>query len=316
MRRFYLHIVVLFLLFAPMCSAQIVLTDEDKELTFQNYFFEALKQKALQNYSKAVENLEKCYELDSTQLVVSFELSQNFLKLKRYFEAEQFIKKALSKDPGNEYMLLHKSKIYSETGNFEQAIAIQKELAARLPKYNEELLELFMQSRQYERAAALIETMETKALSTNRSKIYKQFLENRFKKPETEVQKQQEESESPEVLRKRFTDTKDYNVLKQLLEMEERNELYEMMAADSEEGIALFPAQPLLYLIHAKAQFALGKYNEAIDVLGIGIDFVIENPDMERAFYNELAKNYEELNDFVNARKFKEKAAKIRQQDK
>ena len=66
-------------------------SNEEKNLEFQTHFFEALKQKAISNYSKAIESLEQCYLIDSTSLAVEFELSKNYLALKNYFEAEIFI---------------------------------------------------------------------------------------------------------------------------------------------------------------------------------------------------------------------------------
>ena len=316
MKRFQLYFLLLFLMNAPFGMAQIEVTNEDKDLAFQNHFFEALKQKAIQNYSKAIESLEKCYEIDSTQMAVAFELSQNFLKLKRYFEAEQFINKALLKDADNEYLLLHKSEIYKDIGNLEQAIIIQQELAIRFPKYNQLLLELYIQSKRYDEAEKLIDAMESKAISTSKTKILKQFLENRMQSTVKTTAKEKEMAPTLESLKRSFESSKNFNDLKQLLIVQKNKELFEMMAADSKQGIALFPAQPFLYLMHAKAQFALGKYNEAISVLGIGIDFVIDDPTMEFDYYEEFARNYEQLNDTINALKYRQKAAKIRQKNK
>lgn len=316
MKRFQLYFLLLFLMNAPFGMAQIEVTNEDKDLAFQNHFFEALKQKAIQNYSKAIESLEKCYEIDSTQMAVAFELSQNFLKLKRYFEAEQFINKALLKDADNEYLLLHKSEIYKDIGNLEQAIIIQQELAIRFPKYNQLLLELYIQSKRYDEAEKLIDAMESKAISTSKTKILKQFLESRMQSTVKTTAKEKEMAPTLESLKRSFESSKNFNDLKQLLIVQKNKELFEMMAADSKQGIALFPAQPFLYLMHAKAQFALGKYNEAISVLGIGIDFVIDDPTMEFDYYEEFARNYEQLNDTINALKYRQKAAKIRQKNK
>ena len=81
---------------------------EENALKFQTYFFEALKQKAIKNYNKAIENLEKCYELDSTNMAVQFELSKNNLLLSNYYEAEIFIDQALNKHVDNIYLLKHK----------------------------------------------------------------------------------------------------------------------------------------------------------------------------------------------------------------
>ena len=60
-------------------------------------------------FGKAIGSLEKCNQLDSENVAVDFELSKNYLLLKKYFEAEIFIDKALEKEPNNKYLILHKN---------------------------------------------------------------------------------------------------------------------------------------------------------------------------------------------------------------
>ncbi len=106
--------------------AQKINIEEENKLKFQTYFFEALKQKAIKNYSKAIESLEKSYEIDSLSLAVAFEFSKNYLLLNKYFEAGIFINKALEIDPENMYLLRHKVVIFKSQQNFHDAIEIQK----------------------------------------------------------------------------------------------------------------------------------------------------------------------------------------------
>ena len=52
-------------------------TPEDNSIDstekFQEYFFEALKQKGIENYDRAVVSLLKCVELDDTEAAVYFD---------------------------------------------------------------------------------------------------------------------------------------------------------------------------------------------------------------------------------------------------
>ena len=57
--------------------------EEEQDLKFQTYFFEALKQKAINNYGKAIENLEHCNAIKVNNKAVEFELSKNYLLLKK-----------------------------------------------------------------------------------------------------------------------------------------------------------------------------------------------------------------------------------------
>ena len=112
--------------------------NEEKNLQFQTHFFEALKQTAIKNYGKAIEQLEKCNQLDSNSVAVDFEFSKNYLLLKKYFEADIFIEKALEIEPQNMHLLSHKVAIYKAQQMFDLAINIQKELVKIKPIYNDE----------------------------------------------------------------------------------------------------------------------------------------------------------------------------------
>ena len=119
-KKLHTYLLVGIILISTFSYAQKINSVEENNLKFQTHFFEALKQKAIKNYSKAIESLEKCYEIDSLNLAVEFELSKNKLLLKNYFEAELFINKALIKEPNNSYLLRHKVAIFSAQRNFKK----------------------------------------------------------------------------------------------------------------------------------------------------------------------------------------------------
>jgi len=137
---------------STISNAQTINIDEENNLKFQTYFFEALKQKAIKNYSKAIENLEKCYEIDSLNSAVHFELSKNKLLLNNYFEAELFIDLALVANPKNIYLLQHKTTIYIAKRNYNAAIEMQKKIVQIQPKYSDKLVLLYIQNKEFEKA--------------------------------------------------------------------------------------------------------------------------------------------------------------------
>ena len=61
-------------------------SNDSSHVEFQTHFYEALKHKALENYSKAIEELLLCIEIDSSESAIFFELGTN------YFKHEQFQK--------------------------------------------------------------------------------------------------------------------------------------------------------------------------------------------------------------------------------
>jgi len=287
---------------------------EDNNLKFQTFFFEALKQKAINNFSKAIENLEQCYQIDSTSLAVEFEFSKNYLSLKNHFEAEIFINKALEKEPKNVHLLKHKVLVYKSQRNFLEAIKIQKQLIEISPKYTEDLVVLYIQNQEYENAKNLIIEVEEKALSSTKMIGYKRYLKSRelIGTRENSSKKSTTEPTNLESLKKQFEKTKSYKTLQNILSYEAENALFELLYIDSKNGLELFPSQPFLYQMNGLASNKLGKYNEAIAVLTIGIDFVIENNDLEATFYEQLSISHEGLNNKNEALKFKQKAAQLR----
>lgn len=310
-------------LYAQEMGLQEILTgkkdtrEEEKNLKFQTYFFEALKQKAINNYSKAVESLESCYAIDSTSKAVEFEFSKNYLALKKYFEAEIFIDKALKQDPENLYLLAHKVSIYKAQRDFENAIIIQKDIIEINPKYSDGLVLLYLQNKNYEEAEVLIQDIENKALATTKIKGYKRYIENRKKSLDKPKKKPVVKANSDDIssLKRQYETKKDFNVLRQILNLELKSEEFELLYEDSKESLELFPSQPFLYQINGLALNKLTKYNEAIAVLSIGIDFVIEDNEMEASFYEQLSIAYEGLKDTSKALIYKQKADKLRQQN-
>ena len=90
---------------------------EDK---YQEYFFEALKQKGIENYDRSIKALLKCIDLDPSESVLYFELGKNYVLLKNFGAAEQALKKAISKEPENEWYLDELYGVYYELNEFDK----------------------------------------------------------------------------------------------------------------------------------------------------------------------------------------------------
>ena len=78
-----------------------------------------------------------------------------------------------------------------------------------------------------------------------------------------------------DVLKDEFKTNKSYVILKQILEAYIENP--EILLEYSTEGIALFPAQPFVYLMKGKALNYMKKHKKALLILRNGLDFVIED---------------------------------------
>lgn len=277
---------------------------EEAELKFQQFFFKALSEKSIGNYQKAIENLENCNQLLTNDVAVFFEFSKNYLLLNNTLLAKEYIERALEKDANNLWMLKHLVKVYQKGNNLTEAIKIQQKIIAENPKEREFLVRLYMYDRQYGEAISLMNVLEEEnALSANLKRL-KASLENR-KTPENK----QKKATDIVSLKNRFKTDKSYKTLETILNLSEENP--SQLLKYSEEGISLFPAQPFVYLMKAKALIYQKNYKKALITLENGIDFVIEDK-MEVDFYNQYAKAYKELGDTNQAKKYKQKANKLK----
>ena len=92
----------------------------------QEYFFEALKQKGIENYDRAVVSLLKCVELDDTEAAVYFELGKSYIQLKNFGAAENSLKLAIDKNPNNEWYLNKLYGVYEQIDDYDNALKIIK----------------------------------------------------------------------------------------------------------------------------------------------------------------------------------------------
>lgn len=310
MRGFYLQRNMGFLcfFFSVGLFAQISTIEEEKELQFQHYFFEALKQKAIKNYTNAIKNLELCEDIKSNNKAVAFEFSKNYFHLEKYFEAELFIEKALKNDPGNIHLLKHKVLLLKAQRKFEEAITVQSKIVAIKPRTAIDLVLLYIQNKTFDKAEKLITEMEENALSSSKLNAFKKYLQN-VKNPAKEVEENDDtiaNETSLEELKTKFDNDNSFKNLQNLLTKAQETQSYELLLEASNKGLELYPAQPSMYIYNAKALNKLTKYNDAIIVLSIGIDFVMDENSLLLEFYEQFVIAYQGLNNTNQVQKYKQ----------
>ena len=277
---------------------------EENFLKFQDYFFKALAQKAIYNYRVAIENLEKCNELKPNDVSVLFELSKNYLMMKQFLEAEQYAIQALKIAPDNYWVLEHLGTIYLASSNIKSAIVIQEKIVEINPKGKEKLVFLYFQNNQLEKAKMLLAALEKEnQLTPNLIQFSKRF----FKKV---VQKTAIKSENFQDLIAKFESDKSFETLRKIVTLPTITN--KQLLFYSNKGLEFFPAQAFVYLMNAKALNQNNNYKKAIEQLSNGIDFVIDDKNLEADFYEELAISYGKLGNEKEAIKNKNKALALR----
>lgn len=144
---------------------------------FQEHFYEGMKQKGIENYDRAIVSFLKCIELDGSIPVVYFELGKSYNQLKNFGEAEDAFKKAVDKDPDNEWFLDELYGFYVGQKDYDKAIKTVKQLVEYHPDYKEDLASLFVRMKKYDDALKILDELDDKlgfAVSRDilRNKVY------------------------------------------------------------------------------------------------------------------------------------------------
>ncbi|WP_396195364.1 tetratricopeptide repeat protein [Flavobacterium sp.] len=140
---------------------------------FQNFFYESLKQKGIENYDKAIEALEQCKELEPNNAVVYFELGKNYLAQKKYKEAYANFEKVTQMDPKNRWAWVGMYDVCYDTQDYNQSIVIIQKLIEFNADYKEDLTSLYMNTKQFDKALELINELNEKVGKSDKRDLYK-----------------------------------------------------------------------------------------------------------------------------------------------
>ncbi|GAA4109991.1 hypothetical protein GCM10022393_06860 [Aquimarina addita] len=411
---------------------------------FQENFFEALKQKAITNYEKAIDALDKCIALDAKPLYLYSELGKNYLELKQYDQAVVNFTKVLDDKPNDRYLLELLYEVYFKQRKYKEAAEVIEKLVVFDITYKEQLANLYYLENRYDEALVIVDNLIdelgsdqyrmqlrkkiTQKISNPDSQIarlekkikenpkeeqnylnliylysqdnqeakaYKIAKELLDKKPKSKLvhlalykfylddkktddaiksmkialsskeleaepkykvindflsfvdQNPSYEGELMEVV-KQFSDTSEnskifteignyfskknkkelaldfyergikdnvtnFNVLRKMLLLQLDLKRYEKAKEGSELAIEIYPSQPILYLIHGVSLINLNSPDDAIDILSLGMDYVIDDVKMESDFYDQIGEAYLKKGDVVKATEYKEKSTQLKE---
>jgi tetratricopeptide (TPR) repeat protein len=132
----------------------------NNEDRFQELFYEALKQKGIENYDRSIEALLKCIDIDNSVPVLYFELGKNYMQLKNFGATEDALKEAVDKDPYNEWFLDELYGFYASQNDYKNAIKTVKQLVKYNPNYREDLASLYIKSERYNDALEILDELD------------------------------------------------------------------------------------------------------------------------------------------------------------
>lgn len=183
-QKIYIFILLFgFFIVPPVMYAQVDFNKKpdddlgDVEDKFQELFYEALKQKAIENYDRSVTALLKCVDLDKSVPVLYFELGKNYASLKNFGAAEEAFKKATNLQPENEWYIDALYGFYVEQNELDKAIKTVKQLLKYHPDYKEDLAALYFKTKAYDDALKILDELDAElgisvARDVMRNQIY------------------------------------------------------------------------------------------------------------------------------------------------
>ncbi len=142
---------------------------------FQEHFFEALKQKSIENYERAIDALVQSLALRPEEAVVYLELGKNYNALGKYSQAAVYLEKGRKAVPKNEGMLEELYTTYFQSKEFDKALPVVQDLARLNSAFSEDLVNLYIQTERYDAALGLLDSLDrTKGSSTYRESLRRQ----------------------------------------------------------------------------------------------------------------------------------------------
>ncbi len=257
---------------------------------FQEYFFEALKQKGIENYDKAIALLLECKKLDPSNHVVDHELAKAFFEEKQYPIAEDYAMVAFLAEPGNIWFLDTLVAIIEKQGGSSDA------LIGRLPKDNLNALEnlalIYYQKGDFENSLQALKLLKQSRFAEDLLTKINDSLKQR------KVTLNDKKDFDPS----KASDVKDpleryKSIIEGLIGANQPLELERITA----EALEQYPSQPFLYYAQGLALNRLTRHAEAVEMLETGLDYLLANDTLANKIYKELADAYTAMDNTVKA---------------
>jgi tetratricopeptide (TPR) repeat protein len=252
-------------------SAEVSLEDYTDE--FQENFFEALKQKGIENYDKAINSLLECKRLDPSSTAVDHELARVYLASGQSIQALEYGLAALQDEPANLWYLETLVLAAMQQGN---ALEIIKD---RMPwthtKLKDNLATVFSRKNDYKAALAVREELKQSEFSEHLAAKIKDSIIG--------------EKDIPPPVAETLNPLETYRLeLSELLE----NGDVGTLETRSREVLEEFPSIPYFYYIRGMALNEMQNFKEAAAILEEGLGYLLEDDVLEQNFYKALAASY------------------------
>ena len=269
-------------------SAEVYL--EEYTDKFQENFFEALKQKGIQNYDRAIDLLLKCKQLEPSNSVVDYELAKAYMLDKQYVLAQDYAVKALNSEPTDFWYLDNLLNVMEKEGS--PLEAVKQDIPFSNQKLKQNLALCYFKMKKYKDALKVLDGLGSS-----------KFTEDLTSKINDSLQLKEEKKSISVVEEKRDTNDPTAQYRTQLEELLSASE-YEQALAISKEALDSYPLQPYFYYAYGTALNNTTNANKAIEVLESGLDYLLDDDQLANKMYGELSKAYNSIGNTSKANEY------------
>lgn len=273
-------------------SADVYLEEYTDE--FQENFFEALKQKGIQNYDRAVDLFLKCKQLEPNNSVVDYELAKAYMLDKRYVQAQDFAIEALLSEPEDYWYLDNVLSILDKQGS--PLETIKERIPYSNTKLRQNMALFYFKMKQYKEATEVLQDLPSSSLKSELSRKIKDSLQKRESIEEvTPIVQNVEETKSDPI-----------SQLKKTMEEYIAASNYTALLTESKEALDTYPLQPYFYYAYGTALNNTGNASKGVEVLESGLDYILDDSTLQNMIYRQLSEAYSKIgntqkaNDYLN----------------
>ncbi len=269
-------------------SSEVYLEEYTDE--FQENFFEALKQKGIQNYDRAVDLFLKCKQLEPNNSVVDYELAKAYMLDKKYVQAQDYAIEALLSEPGDYWYLDNLLTILDKQGTPIETIK------QRIPYDNTKLQQNMAVSlfnlKRYSEALKVLDDLENSQLKSELKRKISDSLQKDTQPETAPIVEREVDMDDPVAQLK--------NKMEQLITASE----FKKLLSDSQEALDSYPLQPYFYYAYGTALNNTGNPNKGIEVLESGLDYLLDDEGLKNKIYKQLSEGYSKIGNTQKANEY------------
>jgi len=261
---------------------------------FQDVFFEAIKQKGIENYDRAEALFLEAKKLDPLSPVIDHELAKVLLMEKEYTRAERYALDAVRARPGEYWFVQTLMEILDRQTKLPEAFA--EELPLDLPEFRINLATWYLEQGAWDKAEAQLAPLPaSKRLRLLKAQITRSRLN--------------EQSRMAAVAEKETPMAEEGSVagyeqeLRDFLEAED----WKSTEETSREALERYPLQPFFYYANGISQMRQGKVPDAIRTLEEGESVLLGDSEIAQMLYRALVEAHTRAGNTEKAKNYQNK---------